>query len=547
MADPPDRVEFPQATVAPAKRFRISVVWIIPILAAVVALGIAVQHLLSEGPTITIIFSTADGIDAGKPIKYKDVEIGQVTQVQLTSDYRKVEVTARVSRQAAALMVEDAKFWIVEPRVTPSGVSGLGTLLSGNYIGFEAGKSDRSARTFVGLDAPPPIVTDQPGRQYLLKAPELGSLGIGSPVYYRRLNVGQVIAYDLAADGTAVDVAVFVKSPYERYVTTATRFWNASGLDVALTVSGVRVRTPSLAALLQGGVAFETPDFVPQAAPAPANSVFVLYSDRTAAMKPAYVTARRYVLKFNESVDGLAVGAPVMLLGLPAGEVTAIGLALDPATAKLRPQVTITLDLEHLLQQSASQRDAILRRLVEQRGLRAQLKTQNLVTGQAQVAFNYVPDDPAAKIDLGKETPELPVARSGAASIEAKVSSVLDKIDRLPLDAIASGLRKDLEDLDQTLNQARKLIAEVDASIVPALKTNLESVQRTLSAVERAMSNADKTVLAPNAPVQEDLRGTLQELGRAAHSLRMLVDYLERHPEALIRGRRPDMTSGAVR
>ena len=217
MAESPDNL--PRATVVPRRRQRISVVWIIPILAAVVAIGIAIQRILSEGPTITIVFKAAQGVEAGKTfIKYKDVNIGQVTAVQLSSDHSKVEVTAKIDKNAGDLMVEDAKFWVVEPRVTLSGVSGLGTLLSGNFIGFEVGKSNNKQRTFTGLEVPPIITGGQPGRQFVLKASDLGSLGIGSPIYYRRLQVGQVIAYDLSSDGKAMDIKIFVNAPYDKYV-----------------------------------------------------------------------------------------------------------------------------------------------------------------------------------------------------------------------------------------------------------------------------------------------------------------------------------------
>ncbi len=224
MANEPNLDDLPQATVVRKKRGRISIVWIIPILAAVVAIGIAVQRILSEGPTITIVFKVAEGIEAGKTfIKYKDVNIGQVTAVQLSEDYAKVLVRAKIAKHAAGLMVKDAKFWVVEPRISLSGVSGLSTLLSGNYIGFEAGKSDEDERNFIGLDVPPPI-TDQKGRKFLLKATTLGSLGVGAPVYYRQINVGQVAAYNLAPDGKSVEITLFVNAPYDKYVTTRDAF-----------------------------------------------------------------------------------------------------------------------------------------------------------------------------------------------------------------------------------------------------------------------------------------------------------------------------------
>src|SRR5499426_1706884 len=280
MAQSSNRDDLPQATVVPKKRTRISIVWIIPLFAAVVAIGIAIHRIMSQGPTITIVFRAAEGVEAGKTfIKYKDVNIGQVTAVQLASDYSRVEVTAKIAKRAEGLIVEDATFWVVEPRVTLSGVSGLGTLLSGNYIGFEVGKSTKQQRKFIGLEVAPIITGGQPGRQFVLQADTLGSLGIGSPLYYRRLQAGQVIAYDLAGDGKAVAIKVFVNAPYDQYVTPGARFWNASGLDVSVGAGGVDVRTQSLVALLAGGLAFETPPFAATTEPAAANTVFTLYSD----------------------------------------------------------------------------------------------------------------------------------------------------------------------------------------------------------------------------------------------------------------------------
>jgi len=320
MAESTDRDNLPRATVVPRRRQRISVIWIIPILAAVVAIGIAIQRILSEGPTITIIFRSAEGVEADKTvIKYKDVNIGQVTAVELSEDHSHVEITAKIAKSAAGLMVEDAKFWVVSARFSLSGVSGLSTLLSGNFIAFEVGSSNKPQRKFTGLEVPPIITGGQPGRQFVLRADNLGSLGIGSPIYYRRLQVGQVIAYDLSSDGKEMDIKIFINSPYDKYVNSGTRFWNASGVDISLGAGGLNVRTESLVALLAGGVAFETAPFAPSnAEPAAVNTIFTLYSDQVTAMKQPESISARYVLHFNESLRGLSVGAPVTFLGLLA-------------------------------------------------------------------------------------------------------------------------------------------------------------------------------------------------------------------------------------
>ena len=336
MAESPDNP--PRASVVPRRRQRISVVWIIPILAAVVAIGIAIQRILSEGPTITIFFKAAQGVEAGKTfVKYKDVNIGQVTAVQLSSDHSKVEVTAKIDKNAGDLMVADAKFWVVEPRITLSGVSGLGTLLSGNFIGFEVGKSDKQQRKFTGLEVPPIITGGQPGRQFVLKASDLGSLGIGSPIYYRRLQVGQVIAYDLSSDGKAMDIKIFINAPYDKYVNPAHAFGTRA--DRRLGRCGrVDVRTQSLVALLAGGVAFDTPPFAVKAEPAAVNTIFTLYSDQPTAMKQPESISVRYVLYFNESLRGLSVRRS--LSSDCRGEVTD-GIDINPATMNLRGRVEI--------------------------------------------------------------------------------------------------------------------------------------------------------------------------------------------------------------
>jgi paraquat-inducible protein B len=552
MAENFDRDDLPRATVEPKKGTRISVVWIIPILAAVVAIGIAIQRVMSEGPTINIIFKAAQGLEAGKTfVKYKDVNIGQVTAVKLSSNHSKVEVTAKIDKSAKDLMVEDAKFWVVEPRVTLSGVSGLSTLLSGNYIGFEVGKSNKQQRNFTGLEVAPLITGGQPGRQFVLRAENLGSLGIGSPIYYRRLQAGQVIAYGLAADGKRIEITIFVNAPYDKYVNTGTRFWNASGVDASIGAGGVEVRTQSLIALIAGGLAFDTPPFVATAEPAAANTVFTLYTDQATALKQAEAISTHYVLYLNESLRGLSVGAPVTLFGLPAGEVTAVGLDLDPATLRIRGRVDLVSFPERLvaslrakqtaggeaLIRSAQQRHVLMQRLVEQRGLRAQLRSGNLLTGQLFVAFDFYPNAPKAKIDWSREVPELPVVPSTVADLEAKITGIVAKLDKLPLEAIGADLTKALTSLSQTLEDASKAVNRIDSDVTPELKSTLDGLRGTFSAVDRTLNSADATLVGKDAPAQQDLRDALQEIARAARSLRVLTDFLERHPESLIRGK----------
>src|SRR5271167_552762 len=388
MANENDLNDLPLATVARQKGFRLSVVWIIPILAAVVALGIAIQRIRNAGPTISIVVKSASGIEAGKTlIKYKDVTIGHVSTVELSDDYTRVTITAEIEKHAAGLIVEDAKFWVVEPRVSLSGVSGLNTLLSGQYIGFQRGSSTKRARNFTVLEVAP-VITDQPGKRLRLTASSLGSIGMGAPVYYRSVSVGEVESYELSADGKSIEATLFINAPYDKYVTSATRFWNASGIDVTAGANGVQIRTESIVSVLVGGIGFDVPDFILPGGPVAANTEFPLYSSRVMAMTVPDPIERHFVLYFNESLRGLSVGAPVTLFGLTVGRVAEVGLSYDPATLALRPRVLITFYPERLRANlstkeraalgpdlstmNAEARSGVLRHLIVDKGLRAQ-------------------------------------------------------------------------------------------------------------------------------------------------------------------------------
>ena len=535
MTEKIDLDNIPEAAIVPKKRMRFSVVWIIPIVSALVAIGIAVQRILSEGPTITIVFKAAEGVEAGKTfVKYNDVNIGEVKTVRLSADFTKVVVTAKIDKSAEGLIVEDAEFWVEKPRVTLSGVSGIGTLLTGNFIGLKMGKSKQPRHNFIGRDVPPAITIDQPGRTFILQADNLGSVGIGSPLYYRRLNVGQVIGYDLAGDGKSLHIKIFVHAPYDKYVTNETRFWEASGIDVTMGASGINIDTQSVVSMLVGGIAFETPSLMKEFKPADANAAFTLFRSRATAMAEHETVITPYVLYFNESLLGLSVGAPVTYRGLTVGEVTAVGLEYDPAKEFIQPRVDIQLYparfMAHVKKSAAldeqarseSGRHAFMQKLID-KGARAQLRSGNILTGQLYVAFDNFRGVPKVKIDWTKTPAELPVMPSGLEDLKTKINDVLAKIDKIPLDAIGEDMKKLLTGLDG-------MVKRVDREVLPELKTTLEALKHVLK-------STDATLVGKDAPAQQEMREALQEVRRAAQAVSGLVDYLERNPEALVRGK----------
>jgi paraquat-inducible protein B len=500
MAERPGPDDLPQATVVPRRGMRISVVWMIPVLAAAVAIGIAIQRVLTEGPTIVIVFKSVSGVEAGKTfIKYKDVNIGQVTAVQLSDDFAKVAVTAKMAKSAAGLLVEDAKFWIVEPRITLSGVSGLNTLLSGNYIGLEAGASTRSAREFVGLDAPPTLARGEAGREFVLRAATLGSHDVGVPVYFRRLQVGRVIGRELDADGNGVSIRIFVNAPYDRFVTTTTRFWDASGIDVSLGAGGLSVQTESLVSILIGGIAFESPPEISAAPPADAKAVFNLFPSQAVAMRQPDRTVEHYVLMFRHSVRGLAVGAPVEFRGVTVGEVVKIGVEFDPKAFNFFQPVEIYFYPDRLRARLQGPDPALaapqtveerLRRvqLFVDKGFRGQLRTGNLITGQAYVAVDFFPRQPKVKLDFARQPIELPTVPAPLEELETTVASILRKLDRVQYEEISADLRKAMATLDQTLRDTSALVKRLDAESVPELNRALEQGRQALQSAQGSLA-----------------------------------------------------------
>ncbi|GAB3396400.1 PqiB family protein [Azotobacter armeniacus] len=530
----PDLSTLPEAEAAPRSRWKPQLVWLVPLVAALIGGWLAVQSILEQGPVITLVFKNAEGLEAGKTkLKYKDVEIGLVTAVTLSEDLGQVVATAELVKDFQPHLVEDTSFWLVKPRISGGSVSGLGTVLSGSFIGVGVGKSTRARKAFTALEMPPVIQVDTPGREFALRSADLGSLAMGSPIFFRRLQVGQVVAYRLDENGRGVSLRIFVNAPYDRFVTDNTRFWNASGVDIKLGAGGIEVDTQSLASLLLGGVAFETPEestALPAAAP---DTAFELFSDRTQAMRNPERDVLEMVLLFDESLRGLEPGAPVDFRGIALGEVSAIRVELDPVSHSIVMPVEVSLYPERLrLRSRESQRPRFegeaRKRFLEElvaKGLRAQMRTGNLLTGQLYIALDFFPQAATARIDWDSDPPELPTTVGSLGELQASLQRVASKLEKLPLEQIGADLR-------QTLQTTSRLLHRLDTQVTP-------EVVATLSEARKAVDTA-QGMMAADEPLQQDTREAIRELGRTAKSLRALADYLERHPEALLWGKKGD-------
>lgn len=527
-----------QPNVSRRRNWLPSLIWIIPIIAALVGIGLVTRIMLERGSEIELTFKTAEGLVAGKTVvKYKDVQIGIVQSLRLTRDFSHVRVNVKLNQDADAFTAEDTRYWVVRPRLDTSGISGLGTLLSGAYIVADAGVSEKTSKEFHGLEVPPIVTRDASGQQYQLHAADIGSLDVGSPVYYRRIKVGQVAAYALDDDGRGVNLRVFVNKPYDKFVGTNTRFWHASGMDMQINADGLTLKTQSLATILLGGIAFNAPDAVIGDV-AKENTTYSLAADETTAMKPADGAAQTIVLYFNQSLRGLSPGATVDFRGVVIGEVKSIGVAFDKKTRAFRMPVLIEIYPDRLSRSSVKKiKDSILTQqkrtqFLVGKGLRAQLRTGNLLTGQVYVALDFFPKLAPVKIDFTKNPLELPTVPSSLDELQAQLQTIASNVSKVPLEQISADLLTTLATLNKTLSSVEQLTRTLNNEVSPEITATMQDARRTINSAEQT--------LAQDAPLQQDLRQTLQEITRAAASLRLLTDSLERHPQSLLRGKPED-------
>jgi paraquat-inducible protein B len=541
----------PEAVVRERGR-RFSIVWVVPLVALLIGGWLVYRAYSEKGPTVTITFKTAEGLEAGKTkVKYKEVELGQVSAIELSDDLSKVIVTAELVKQAEHFISGNSRFWVERARVGATGVSGIGTIFSGAYIGLDPGDPGGEPETrFEGLEVPPVVTSDLPGRHYLLNAARRGSIEIGSPVYYRDFAVGQVVSYELGADGRQVVIKIFVSAPYHEYVYTNTRFWSAAGVDFKMDAQGIRLDTQSLTSILIGGIAFGLPEDEPPGKPAGENRFFALHKNYDQAFARQYRDKIHWLLYFRESVRGLDIGAPVELYGIRVGEVVDIQLEYDASDDDVRVPVVVETEPGRMnlrgedLSIQENRRRA-MDSLVE-KGFRAQLKTGSLVTGQQLIAIDLFPEAlPAAIRWDAKPYPEFPTVPTPLEELGTKITRIVDKIEKLPLDQIGDDLRDAVQNvktltaspelegavrqLNATLQESRLLIEDLRARVTPRIEAALKNAQESLAGAQ--------TLLAGDSPLQVKLKTALDEISTAARSLRLLADYLERHPEALLRGK----------
>ena len=534
-----DRGELPEVEVK--KRRGISLVWLIPLVAGAIAIWLAYTTLQEKGPQITLVFDNAEGLEAGKTrVKYRNVEVGLVDEVRLSDDLSHIVVSASLDKAMEPHMKEGTRFWIVRPRVGFGGISGLGTLLSGAYVEFDPGEG-KPARDFVELAEPPPITSEKPGTQFVLRTDHLGSIGRGAPVYYRSIPVGQVLGSELAEDKRGLTVNVFVEAPNDQLVRPSSRFWNASGVNVSVGADGVDVSMESLEALLTGGIAFDTPDIDKPGEQAAAGTAFPLFASLLAVTEAGYTEKIPYLVHFDGSVRGLRAGAPVEFRGIQVGTVTDVRLEISKQNGV---RIPVTLEIEPqrfgVERGPGDERYVVMASLVE-RGLRAQLNSGNLVTGELLVDLDFHPESPPATLDRSGIYPEIPAVPTQLEAVTASVTATLNKIAALPLPELVADLRQTIQGVEALVSspdtkQAVAALTQAAVRLDALIGTLDQRAGPLLVQAQSTLASADGLVGA-KSQARYDLNALLKELTGAARSIRVFADYLERHPDALIRGK----------
>jgi paraquat-inducible protein B len=498
------------------RRRRIAPIWLVPIVAVLLGLWMVVYTYRNRGPEITIVFSTAEGIEAGKTkIKARSVEVGLVESVLLGEDLESVVMTARLERSATPLLRSDTQFWVVRPRVGAGGISGLGTIMSGGYIELVPGEGPEGRREFTGLDDVPVTPAGTPGLKLGLVSEKAGSVSAGDPILYKGFEVGRVESAEFDVETQQVRYGAFIEASYKGLVTTTTRFWNASGLSFSATADGIEMSTGSLQSLLIGGVSFGVPEGLEPGGPVESGASFILFPDYESINVHPYRHSLEYVVRFARSVRGLSPGAPVEYRGLPAGHVERLlieEMVEKGAQGRTGAPIPVLIRLEpgRLRMGDSEEGVSILSERVERsvrNGLRATLSTGSLLTGKLYVSLNVYPDEAPAELGSFAGRPTIPTISSGLEGIEQRVASLLDKLNALPLEDVAASADQTIQELERTTAELRVLLASDELQSLPAsLDATLAELARTLQSVAglaTTLSDQPNSLIFPSEPERD--------------------------------------------
>ncbi|MEM6407788.1 MAG: MlaD family protein [Pseudomonadota bacterium] len=474
MADAPSEVKIEPA----GGGFGVSIVWVIPLIALAVALGVAWQSYSNQGPVITITFENGTGIKADETqLKYRDITVGVVEDVGFTDGLASVEVTVSVDKDIAPFIDQSASFWVVRPEVSTRGITGLSTVLSGVFIeGVWDAEIGNTATRFRGLEEAPLFRPSEPGLQLALKATANGQLTENAPIFFHGIEVGRIGRARISPRTNFAIAEAIIYEPHDRLITESTRFWDTSGFSVSIGASGAEIDFTSLATLISGGVSFDT--FVSGGARVPDGTEFQIFLNeenaRNSVFNASEVEELQISVVFDDNISGLAVGSKVELSGLTIGEVQSVNGIIDRARfgdSRVRLNAVLAIQPSRLGLEGTPSPTAALNFLAGRvrEGLRARLASAGLLTGGLKIELVRVEEAPPETItDLNVPIPTLPTTSSVISDAGASVEGVLTRFGNLPIEDLLTAA------ID-FLNSAQALVASDGLREVPAEVTALLS------------------------------------------------------------------------
>ena len=457
-----------------------SVVWIIPIMALLIALGVAWQSYADRGPLIEIEFSNGAGISARETeLRYRDITVGVVEDVRFSDGLKSVIVSVRMEKDVATYIDTSAAFWVVRPELTAQGVSGLDTVLTGVFIEGSWDSEIGPGRTsFRGLEEAPLFRPGKEGLQIALRSPPGGMLSENSPILYRGIEVGRVGPARLSRNGNYAIAEAIIYEPHGRLITASTRFWDTSGFSVSIGPGGAEVDFTSIASLLAGGITFDT--FVSGGGRVTDGTVFEVFPEETAARNSVFNASEVETLElrvvFEDNISGLSLGAPVELSGLKIGTVANLtGIVDRDAFGDNRVRLDVILAIQPArlgLQEDVTPEGAL--RFLQARvreGMRARLASASLLTGGLKVELLMLDDVAPAEIVMNRDAvPTLPSTESVVSDAAATVEGVFTRINSLPIEELLGSAIDFLdgakafiasEELRETPQEIKGLITDV--------------------------------------------------------------------------------------
>lgn len=496
----------------------ISKIWLVPMVAIFIGVWIIGSHINSKGTLISIHFLSGKGIEAGKTkIRIKSVDVGIVESLELSENLKGVSVTARIHKKNEYLLKDDTQFWVVRPRIGKSGVSGIGTLFSGAYIELAVGVGQEDKFDFVGLENVPVTLTGTAGRHVTLESSGFKSLQVGDPILFHGITVGRIEDVDFNADKRTVYYDAFIETPYDRLITTNTKFWEMNGVEINLSAEGVRFQSGTVESMLTGGVTFDVPKDMPRGEVIAQRMMFTIYPNKEAIYESRYKQSLKFILLFKDSIRGLTPNAPVEYKGIKIGSVIRtdvnykeIGNILDPSAYI---PVLIAIEPARLGFKFSDEKEVlpIVKKEMThflQNGLRGGLASGNLLTGSKYIELKY-DDKMISKLDYFSGHLVIPTLESQIDHILAQVSKVMDKLYKLPVEPILRDADVAVKQMTQTIKEFQRTVEPLEAILKQATDQNLVgSIKATLDNFKQLAASFSEGSLTHTE--LKDLIGTMK-------------------------------------